>query len=166
MDFRTQHLALVLKASGLDLEGVSTNHKIIVQKTIFLLQYFDAISLSYRYVWFLHGPFSIQLDKDFRSLVYASEIGLDSALVDSHSLSQHVIRKVKSTLKLISPPPSVQEKDWKELLASYFYFYRIEEGDSSAAISALKKNKPALEYLLPLAQEFLNSNKLSRYHKA
>lgn len=159
MHVKTKLIALKLFLEELgvpsDIDTVDERKK--VQKTIYLGQ-IAGVDLGYHFGWYLKGPYSPELTKDYYDL--------DEAITDGDQEYQKKDLKsqLKETLQSIRPiinPPgdvSLSQADWLELLASVHYQYNKYNPETARA--NIEREKPRLVPFIPSAQEALRNTNL------
>ena len=120
-----------------------------VQKAVYLGQ-LSGVDLGYRFGWYVFGPYSPALTKDYYSLAEAIASGDRSYVGKEFSVG--VLRRLQSILPLMMPPESVPlaQEDWLELLSSLHYLRHITRSSREEAFEQLRKSKP---HLFPYAQQ-------------
>ena len=95
----------------------------MLQKKIYLLQ-LTGIDLSYRFNWYLYGPYSPALASDTFTL--RDEIEYDDEFKD-YELNSQTKSKLNPLYTIINLPdtPKTNEPEWLELLASLHYLKHI-----------------------------------------
>lgn len=143
MEARQIVLKLFLDTLGIP-SGIETvNDRKRVQKAVYLGQ-LPGVDLGYRFGWYLKGPYSPSLTKDYFNL----EEAIDSGDRDHEKkeLEKSVVRKLKKILPLMQPAEGVplSQEDWLELVSSV-HFLRIVQGNSNKdTLATLKREKPKL----------------------
>lgn len=113
-----------------------------VQKAVFLAQA-AGVRLGYEYGWYLKGPYSPGLTRDY--------FALDEALASEEAPSQLRLRddvdeQLGKVVPLLRVPARVklQQPDWLELLASILYLETQRKLGRSEADSIIRREKPRL----------------------
>lgn len=113
------------------LETLGTNTRIDklddrkrVQKTIYLGQ-LTGVDLGYRFGWYLYGPYSPELTRDYYSLATLH----NDPTPEQWKLNDNVKERLQQILPLMEPPVNLKSvltiEDWLELVASYHYLRSI-----------------------------------------
>lgn len=114
-----------------------------VQKAVYLGQ-LSGVDLGYRFGWYIRGPYSTSLTRDY--------FGLAEALAseDKESEGLHLKQAVKDRLAKIGPlmnPPEeidLNTEDWLELVASLHFLRRVSKLEENEAFEVLQKEKSHL----------------------
>ena len=116
-------LKLVLDEIGLgNLKIKDFPARKVLQKKIYLLQ-LTGIDLSYRYNWYLYGPYCPALADDAFTL--KEEIKYDDEF-NAYELKSETKSKFDALKKMENPPSPVKSKhEWLELVASLHYLKHI-----------------------------------------
>jgi uncharacterized protein YwgA len=125
-----------------DIETVDDRKK--VQKAIYLGQ-LTGVDLGYRFGWYLMGPYSTSLTKDYYAL---AESLVSDKEYEKKSLKRAIADKLSNIKPLFIKPPNVpddiSQEDWLELIASYHYLKVIQKYDEKDTKTILQKEKPKL----------------------
>ncbi len=149
-------LNLILDKLGISSDINTINDRKRVQKTIFLVQQVLGIELGYKYGWYLMGPYSKDLTKDYYDLAEALALRKpekENQLIDS------INEKLKELKTITTPKESIRlnQEDWLELLASYEYL--INRYSEELASQIIEKEKPNLFPYIHQAETALASIK-------
>ena len=131
-----------------------------VQKAVYLGQ-LTGVDLSYRYGWYLKGPYSPSLARDYFSL--AEAIGSGERGYGNKELHPLVMRKLRKVSKLMNPPQELKklpQEDWLELLSSVHYLRVISNADRKGALNTFKRVKPKLARYYEEAERSLGEVRL------
>lgn len=124
MDPKLTILKLFLETLGTNTKIDKFDDRKRVQKTTYLGQ-LTGVDLGYRFGWYLYGPYSPELTRDYYSLASATN---DSAL-EQWTLNDNVKCRLQQLASIMEPPVNLQSvltvEDWLELLASYHYLRSI-----------------------------------------
>ncbi len=115
-------LSLVLNESGVPASVEEFENRLLVQKSVYLLQQ-RGVELGYPYIWYVRGPYSSRLADDLFSLVKleSGEAGEAKAYALGEK-TRDVIGKIKT---LLAPDLSLQERaKHLELLASVLFLIK------------------------------------------
>lgn len=159
MESKLVALKLVLDELGID-SGISTvDDRKRVQKTVYLEQ-LRGVDLGYRFSWYLMGPYSPSLTRDYYAL--AQELETGDVSHTTRALKPHLRDRLRDLRSLLSQPDDfpLEQEDWLELLASYHYLRQIRRKDDAQAVEILRQEKPALASFHTLARRELSSARL------
>lgn len=153
-------MKLVLLKLFLDKLGIESNigtfdERKTIQKAVYLGQLTD-VDLSYRFGWYLKGPYSSSLAEDYYHL--ADELELDDDGYKEYQLKKSLNDRLEKVLPLLEKPKEfkLQEVDWLELVASYDYLRRVRKLSDEQIDEVLKKEKSRLYEYKDLAQQKLS----------
>lgn len=125
-----------------------------VQKAIYLGQLTGA-DLGYRFGWYIRGPYSPDLTKDYYSLAdlpvaHESEKG-------PVKLKPSVCAQLGVIRPLLEPPPglALAQEDWLELLASLHYLRTVSRYPADKARQEIEEKKPHLKSYIAQAEREL-----------
>ncbi len=140
-------LKLVLEELGVPAEIATLDDRKKVQKAVYLGQ-ITGVELGYRFSWYILGPYSSELARDYYALAASLEIGED---VPDAKLREETKQRLARVLPLMTMPAGVdlEQEDWLELLASLHYLRTVSHlsfDGSQAAMSVTPKRR-----LLPYA---------------
>ena len=126
-----------------------------VQKAVYLGQ-LPGVDLGYRFGWYLKGPYSPSLTKDYFSLAEALTSG-DQATIGKQ-FSDSVRARLRSVLPLMQVPQEtgLPLEDWLELVSSLHFLRKVQALDENKAVEMLERSKPHLALLAPLARDHLS----------
>jgi uncharacterized protein YwgA len=155
---------LVALKVTLDELGVSESIETVddrkrVQKAIYLGQ-LAGVPLGYRFGWYLKGPYSPDLTKDYYNLAEAIAIGEDEYK------GKVLLPALRGRLQRIKPLLIVPEnvplpvEDWLELVSSVHYLRQISKYDENRADEVLESEKPLLAPYKEYAQKALRGVEL------
>jgi uncharacterized protein YwgA len=150
-------LKLFLEALGIPPDIDTVNERKRVQKSIYLGQ-IAGVDLGYRFGWYLKGPYSPELTKDYYELDEALNEG--DIEYQKKDLKGQLKEKLQAIQPIMSPPSdvSLNQEDWLELLASVHYqFSRYDQETAKANIDREKHN---LVPYIPRAEESLKKSHL------
>ncbi|MBA4311785.1 MAG: hypothetical protein C0417_04050 [Chlorobiaceae bacterium] len=122
-----------------------------VQKAVYLGQ-LSGVNLGYTFSWYLMGPYSIPLSKDY----YALEDSLSSKHNGSYK-SKELIPPIKKKLARIKPllnmPTNValsNQVDWLELVSSVHFLHYVSQLSWAEVTSVIKREK---KHVAPYIEE-------------
>jgi hypothetical protein len=130
-----------------------------VQKAVYLGQ-LSGVDLGYRFGWYIKGPYSPSLTKDYFSLAEALTSG-DQAYIGKQ-FSDAVQNRLHSVLPLMEVPEEagLPPEDWLELVSSLHFLRKVQGLDEKAADDRLQTTKPHLAHLAHLAKDRLTTARL------
>lgn len=143
METRLIVLKLLLDALRIPSDIVTVDDRKRVQKAVYLGQ-IAGVDLGYRFGWYLKGPYSPSLTKDYYSLAEAIEAGEKE--YESVELQDEIVRQLKKVTPLMQPPTDITltQEDWLELLSSVHYLQKVGRSSKKESEETLKKEKPRL----------------------
>jgi hypothetical protein len=116
-------LKLLLDELGVAPQLGTFSDRLALQKTIYLTQ-LSGLDLSYRFGWYIHGPYCRDLTSEAFQLVEAMDAGepvpTDPPL---NPLAKELAAKAKTIWS--DKPDQMCQSDWLELLASLHYLKHI-----------------------------------------
>lgn len=129
-----------------------------VQKAVYLGQ-LTGVDLGYRFSWYLMGPYSPDLTRDYYMLREALES--DAGIGSGRRLRPVLSQKLGQVQSLLQVPDDVglTQEAWLELLASVDYLQRVSKQSSERIRDTIMRQKPHLENYLPQAIAVLNGAK-------
>lgn len=143
MDTRLTALKLFLDELDTppDIETVDDRKR--VQKAVYLGQ-LSGVDLGYRFGWYLMGPYSPSLTRDYYTL--ATEIASGDREYEDKELQPSLRARLKKVQGLLDPPQEVQlaQESWLELISSLHYLREIAKLNKEKALERLTKEKPTL----------------------
>src|SRR5216683_1258278 len=144
-------LKLTLQALGIPLNTESLSGRIQLQKSVYLAQA-AGVPLRYRYNWYLRGPYSPDLTRDYFELP-------QTETADGYRLSDRSQEAIELIKPLLTVPPMVglPRDRWLELLASLLYLEREAGKSRTQAYSLIAERKPSLRSYAPFAQKQLEA---------
>ncbi len=133
-------LKLVLEELGVEPDIATVSRRKALQKAIYLGQV-AGIDLGYRYNWYVMGPYSPGLTRDYFAMDEALRAGEEMPV---HALKSAVSAALARVKPLMLPPVDVHlsPADWLELLASADYLLRVRRMSKESAQQLLVKQKP------------------------
>lgn len=137
-------LKLVLEALGVPTTIQRLNERKYIQKAIFLAQA-AGVDLGYSYGWYLRGPYSPRLTRDYFALDEALTAG-DGLGTEDVRLRKDVSERLHELRDLFQVPVGVDllGADWLELLASLRYLETTRRLHPDEADRILETEKPRL----------------------
>ncbi len=154
MEMKLVLLKLFLDKLGISSEIDTFEKRKTIQKAVYLGQLTD-VDLSYRFGWYLKGPYSPSLAEDYYHL--ADELEIDDKGYEEYQLKKSLSDRLEEVLPLLEKPKEfkLKEVDWLELVASYRYLRRVSKLSDARADEILKEEKPKLYQYRNLAQKKL-----------
>lgn len=143
MDSRLLALKLFLSELGIPSIIETLDDRKRVQKAVYLGQ-LSRVDLGYRFGWYVHGPYSPELTRDYYALADVVDAGEESFA--NKALHPSVSRRLRRMLPIMTTPsgfPLSQEK-WLELVASYHYLRIVRGFGHEEALLQLERQKPEL----------------------
>lgn len=152
-------LKLFLGALGIDPKIESLSDRKRVQKAVYIGQ-LSGIDLGYRFGWYLLGPYSTSLTRDYYEL--ADEIALDESTPADRVLKGPIRKRLANIVPILTPPKDFDDsqEDWLELLASYHYLRKIQGLNETKTQTELDSSKPRLSPHADMAKAALCDAKL------
>ena len=143
MDNQQIGLMLALKQLGMDLKIESFNDRLVLQKSVMLIQK-AGVNLGYSYNWHLRGPYSPGLTSDaFAITPRTSEFQQE---LPRWNLDQPSAEKLKKLKPLFEIPGGEDAVPYLELRASILYVLdheKIDAGNAAAIHASLvRRGKP------------------------
>ena len=154
MDTRLIVLELVLKALDVEPSIETLADRIRIQKAVYLSK-MAGVPLGYRFSWYVRGPYSPGLTRDYYDLQLASE---DSARVSgSRRLQDNFLAVLKNITPIMYAPQNVllTQSDWLELVSSVHYLRTVGAYDEKGAEKRLRELKPSLSKYTKQAENSL-----------
>ena len=159
MDTRLINLQSVVNELGVSSSIDTLDERVTFQKTVYLAQA-AGIPLRYRYSWYIRGPYSRDLTRDYYALNEVSESNANRA---TRQEIQEPFASALTSLKgaMIAPRDvPLEQKDWLELLSS-IHFLRTRFGlDMASTQEELEVLKPQLSQYVGRATQLLVELKL------
>lgn len=152
-------LKLMLDELGLDPTIRTVRERKAVQKAIYLGQA-AGVDLGYRYNWYIMGPYSPGLTRDYFALDEALNAGDKSA--EGYELQATAKAQVGSVKPLMDVPEGVDlnQSEWLELLASVHFLIKRRRLNLPGAKELLQKQKPHVAPFTEKAARMLENQRL------
>jgi uncharacterized protein YwgA len=149
-------LKLVLDHLGVPATPSTLAERKRLQKAIYLAQAAGA-ELGYRFSWYLMGPYSSVLTRDYFTL--GPEIDQQAA---QYRLTEQVKGALAKVTPLLEAPQGthLSQADWLELVASQLFLQKDSRYDKTTAYERLAQTKPRLRPHADQAQEALAAAEL------
>ncbi len=154
MSAKLAALKLFLDELGIESSIDTIDDRKRVQKAVYLGQ-IARVDLGYRFGWYLRGPYSTGLTKDYYALADAVNSGeLDT---QGRTLKPELRERLKRIRPLLDPPSGVHlsQEDWLELLASLHFLQYVSKFDQDKAVERIRQEKPHLKAFLHEAESQL-----------
>ncbi len=149
-------LKLVLDGVDAPVEHQTFDDRRIIQKAVYLFQA-AGVKLGYRFGWYIRGPYSTSLTKDYFALKSAIAVGDKD--YEGKTAPEWVKENLDKVKTLSSCPDEVANEldrgDWLELLASLHYL-RTYGQDAESARMTLAREKPRLAPFATIANKKLS----------
>lgn len=155
MEKRLIVLKLFLAELGEPFQIKTVDQRKHTQKAVYLGQ-LSKVDLGYRYGWYLMGPYSTRLTRDYYALDEGIERGDKS--FETHSLLPAAKVELARFKAILDLPETVDldKTAWLELLASWHYLTKISRSKKGVATEIIRKNKPNLVQFIHVAENKLN----------
>lgn len=140
MDASQRALKLILEGLGVGSDISSVSRRKTVQKATYLVQA-AGVDLGYRYNWYVMGPYSPALTRDYYAL--AEALAVDEGDSANYALQDAVAAKVAEVSRLLNVPRDVNlgQAEWAELVASLHFLVEkrgLSKDDARAVIDREK----------------------------
>lgn len=164
MDTKLILLALYLQELGVSENIDNKANRLKLQKAVYLGQA-AGVNLGYRYSWYLNGPYSTDLTRDYYKLAEHLQAGEQIApyvLRDDFKASLEPVRQLMNLPASFTPTPDIgnPQASWLELLASLDYSRRILRMSEAASAEYVSKEKPRLANYVHAGLETLRNSPL------
>lgn len=133
-------LKLVLEATGVGTDIGTVDRRKTVQKAVYLAKA-AGVHLGYHYNWYLKGPYSPSLTRDYYPL--ADAVGTPADDSAGYALQDAVLTRLDGIKPAFVVPDGVDLEmgDWLELLASVHFLLTKRRQDREQARATLAKEK-------------------------
>ena len=157
MDGRLVVLQLVLKELGISSDIRQLKNRKEIQKSIYLGQ-ISGVDLGYRFGWYLLGPYSTSLTRDYYQL--SEDISSKSETSSKRVLKNVVKTRLAKVKPLFKVPKDVdlEPEEWLELLASFHYLRKVQKLSVEDTDAKLSDQKPKLVPFLEKAKSGLEQH--------
>ena len=156
-----KHILLKLAVQALGVEGSIERFqdRKDFQKAIYLGQR-AGVDLGYRFSWYIKGPYSTSLARDYYALEEHEKQG--DATYTEYTLNKNISEKLQRISDLFNPPAECElnKSSWMELLASWHYLLTIHPKDKEQAREIMLSKKPNLYDFVEKAEERLKKHNL------
>jgi uncharacterized protein YwgA len=161
MDTRLAALAFFLEALGINSSIDTLEDRKRVQKAVYLGQ-LSGVDLGYSHGWYIRGPYSPELTRDYFSL--AEEIEDSREALEGKALRPEVIQKLEHVRPVMQIPGELERtltvEDWLELVASYHFLRAVSGYNKEKTQEVFAKQKPRLAPYTEIAARVLTANSL------
>ncbi|MBR1154391.1 hypothetical protein [Bradyrhizobium sp. JYMT SZCCT0428] len=159
MDGRLIVLKRFVEALGEPADISSIDSRKRFQKAVYLGQ-LAGVDLGYRYSWYVRGPYSTALTKDYYAL--ASALAAGDQPPEDKKLKPALQEKLAALRGLFTVPPDVglDEPAWYELLASWHYLLKVSGLAPQKAQETMSSTKPHLVSYISKADQELRQRRL------
>ena len=157
METSLRNIAGLLGSMGRDLDIESVSKRKLLQKLVYLGQSLG-LPTNYNFSWYIHGPYSPRLTKDYYEL--ESELNKGSAAKQTLSDAYARIANELNGLLEERPAEKISEADWAELLASIIFLRKESGYDEKETLSTIQSKKPHVSDFFDGALKRLSSRKL------
>jgi hypothetical protein len=160
MEGKLLALKLFLDALSVPAEIATVEDRKKVQKAVYLGQ-LTGVDLGYRFGWYLMGPYSPSLTRDYYQL--SEELETEGSDYDGKQLRAPMRTKLSRITSLLLTPSGVplHQADWLELVASYDYLRRVSGYSHEKAVDVLNSQKPGLVAFVDRARDALSDHGLA-----
>lgn len=156
MDSKLIALSALLRGMGISDRIATLEDRKRVQKAIYLGQR-AGVDLGYRFGWYLLGPYSPALAKDYFALQEARALG--EVVPETVQLPERLAEHLTPLRPLMQADPQnvLDQASWLELLASVHYLCAYLRKDPRDARAYLDRQKPHLSEHMERATDALRS---------
>jgi hypothetical protein len=156
MDARLIVLRRFLEALGEDDTINGFDQRKRLQKAVYMGQ-LSGVDLGYRYGWYIKGPYSTDLTRDYYALAQAIDAG--EQVPPDKQLKPEVRTRLQTLGRLFSVPDGIplSRTDWLELIASWHYLLKVSRLHSDRARKLMQDQKPALASYVANANQALSA---------
>jgi hypothetical protein len=132
-------LKLALDALGVPITPETFSDRLLLQKATYLVQA-AGVQLGYRYSWYLKGPYSPELTRDYFRLT------ADTTIARGYQIRDDLQQAVERVAQNSHPPDGsgLSRPEWLELLASLHYLMRRLGKSPDEAAEVIHLSKPRL----------------------
>ena len=159
MDARLITLKLFLDELELDPDISTVQNRKQFQKAVFLGQMAD-IDLGYRYGWYLMGPYSSSLTRDYYELDEALSVDDDLHAYSLNPVTKAALSKIKPMFE-VPKGVKLEKPEWLELLSSILFLKKISKLKAKDIKQRIKEEKGNLVKYVGTANKVLKEMKLT-----
>ncbi len=161
MDTRLEALAFFLDTLGINSSIHTLEDRKRVQKAVYLGQ-LSGVDLGYSHGWYIRGPYSPELTRDYFRLAEEIEDGREA--LEGKALRPEVIHKLERVRPVMQIPSELERtlsvEDWLELVASYHFLRAVSGYSKEETQEVFVKQKPRLAPYTEIAAQVLTANAL------
>lgn len=159
MDARLIALKLFLKELGISGDISTRQKRKLLQKAVYLGQQ-TGVDLGYRFGWYINGPYSPALTRDYYSLTESIASGEDD--YRRKKFPRSILERLSKATALLEQPEGldISEPDWAELIASLHFLKNVGKYSEKEAREIIKKEKPHLIKYVDRALSHIRDNPL------
>ena len=141
MDGRLMVLKKILDSLHIPADVGQLDDRKRIQKAVYLTQA-AGLGLGYGFGWYLRGPYSTSLARDY----YAMALELRLGEVAQTELRADVLTQLAPIQGIVNAPADVKlsQADWLELLASVHFLRDVRALDDTGVANVLAKEKAPL----------------------
>ena len=159
MDRTLTNLSRVLSELEVGRSINTLDERVTVQKAVYLAQVIG-VNLGYQYSWYIMGPYSPDLAKDYYTLhEYPHSRRQEIAERTLREPFASALAKIK-TVMCVPKGVTLTRRQWLELLASVHYLRRFGKLDEANTQQRLAAQKPDLSPFASQASQMLASHGL------
>lgn len=161
MDGKLIALKLFLDELGVSSSIDSVADRKRLQKAVYLGQ-LSGVDLGYRFSWYVMGPYSPPLTRDYYEL--SDELDTDDEPLGDAALRPEIAKRLATIRPLLEVPSGLEipQEDWLELVASYDFLRRVSGYSHKKAVEVLNEQKAHVVEFVDQAQTALQKVGLSR----
>ena len=143
MDSKQIALRLLLDELGVEPKIKTVAQRKTLQKSVYIGQ-LAGVDFGYRYNWYVMGPYSPGLTRDYYALDRAVASSHGGDVAKHHELRPSIRRRLARVKPLLDVPAGldVDQADWLELVASVHYLIVERKKKKRDARKVLKNAKP------------------------
>ena len=143
MDARLINLRMVLNELGIGPNIETLDQRVTFQKAVYLAQAVG-VPLRYKYSWYIRGPYSRDLTRDYYALQeYPDNMTGDAIRQEMREPFASALRRLKSRMDSPEVVP-LDQTEWLELLSSVHYLGTVAKLDVPGIKKRLASEKPKL----------------------
>ncbi len=159
MDTKTIALKLFLDELSVPTDITTVAERKRLQKAVYLGQ-LSGVDLSYHFSWYLKGPYSPALTRDYYNL--AEAMASDDRGFEGKELHKSARDKLQKIRPLMTVPEGIklESEDWLELLSSFHYLLQVRKKSKDEAVKILKSEKPHVANYVNEAEKKLSEVQL------
>lgn len=138
-------LKLFLDALHIDPKISTLYDRKKVQKAVYIGQE-AGVDLGYSYGWYLLGPYSPELTKDYFAL--SSDLITEAEECDKYTLGPKALKTLNNIKDLLQVPSDINlpQEDWLELVASIIYQMKETRNVGQTKLILASKKAPLMPF--------------------